>query len=56
LGVERQAGDLVLLKIIVAKSQDVETGRSNSQEWINLAKSSKEGYGSNTALLPMMMM
>jgi hypothetical protein len=33
-------------KTIVAKSKEVKTGWSNSQEWTNLAESSNEGYGS----------
>jgi hypothetical protein len=36
-------------QIIVAKSKEVKTG-------CNLAESSKEGYGSKRAVLPMMMM
>jgi hypothetical protein len=32
-------------KIIVAKTKDVETRRSNSQEWTNLAASSKNDCG-----------
>jgi hypothetical protein len=36
-------------KITVAKSKEVKTGS-------NLAESSKEGYGSKRAVLPMMMM
>jgi hypothetical protein len=34
----------------------VEIGWSNSQEWTNVAESSKEGCGSKMAVLPMMMM
>jgi hypothetical protein len=41
--------------MIVAKSKEVKTGCSNSQEWTNLAEASKEGYGSKRAVLPMMM-
>jgi hypothetical protein len=33
----------------------VKTGWCNSQEWIILAESSKEGYGSKRAVLPMRM-
>jgi hypothetical protein len=39
---------LLCKKIIVAKSKEVKTGYS-------LAESSKEGYGSKWAVLPMMM-
>jgi hypothetical protein len=49
LGVGRKADDLVLWKNIVAKYKEAKTGS-------NLAESSKEGYGSKSAVLPMMMM
>jgi hypothetical protein len=64
--VGRKADDLTLQKNdcceiqskknIVAKSKEVKTGWSNTQEWTNLAESSKEGYDSKRAVLPMMMM
>jgi hypothetical protein len=41
--------------IIVAKSKEVETGWCNSQKWTNLAEISQEGYGTKSAVLPMMM-
>jgi purine nucleoside phosphorylase len=54
LGVVRKADGLALQKkIIVSKPKEVETGWHNSHEWINLAESSKEGYGSKRAVLPM---
>jgi hypothetical protein len=34
----------------------METGWSNSQDWTNLTESSKEGYGSKRAILPMIKM
>jgi hypothetical protein len=47
---------LLCKKIILAKTNDVKTGWSNShKEQTNLAKFSKGGYGSKRALLPMMM-
>jgi hypothetical protein len=36
---------LLCKKNIVAKSEKVKTGRSNIQEWTNLAESSEEGPG-----------
>jgi hypothetical protein len=46
LGVGRKADDLPLQKKnFVAKSKEVITGWSNSQEWTNPAESSKDGYG-----------
>jgi hypothetical protein len=54
LGVGCKADDLALDKTTVAKSKEVETGWSNSQKWANLAESSKESYGSERAVLPMM--
>jgi hypothetical protein len=52
----RKADDLALQKKnIVAKYKEVETGRSNSQEWTNLAGISQESYGSKSAVLPMVM-
>jgi hypothetical protein len=57
LEVRSKADDLALLKkYIVAKSKEVKTGWCCSQEWTNLAESSKEGHGSKRAVLPMMMM
>jgi hypothetical protein len=47
---------LLCKKIIVAKSKEVETRRSNSHEWTILAETSEEDYGSKRAVLPMMMM
>jgi hypothetical protein len=41
--------------MIVAKSKKVKTRWSNSWEWTNLAESSKEGYSSKRAVVPMMM-
>jgi hypothetical protein len=37
------------------KFKEVKTGASNSQEWTNMEESSKEGHGSERAILPMMM-
>jgi hypothetical protein len=48
LGVGRKA-DNYALKYIIAKSRKVKTG-------CNLAESSKEGYGSKRAVLPVIMM
>jgi hypothetical protein len=47
---------LLCKETTVEKSKEVETGFTNSQEWTNLAESSKEGHGSKGAVLPMMMM
>jgi hypothetical protein len=49
LGVGRKADDLLCERITLAKSKDVKTG-------CTLADSSKEGYGSKRAVLPVMMM
>jgi hypothetical protein len=42
--------------MIVAKSKEVKTGWYNSQEWINLAESFKEGYGPKRAVSTMIVM
>jgi hypothetical protein len=47
---------LLCKKNIIAKSKEVKTEWTNSQEWTNLVNSSKEGYGSNRAILLVMMM
>jgi hypothetical protein len=51
---------LLCKRIIVANAKEVKAGWSSSQQhsrkWINLEKSSKEGYGSKGAVLPMMKM
>jgi uncharacterized Zn finger protein len=40
----------------VAKSKEVKTVWSNSQDWRSLAEFSKEDYGSKSPVLRMMMM
>jgi hypothetical protein len=42
-------------EIFVAKSREVETGWSTSQEWTDLAEPFNEGCGSKMAVWPIMM-
>jgi hypothetical protein len=42
---------LLFKNIVVVKFKEVKTGWSNSQEWTNLAESSREGCGSKSAVL-----
>jgi hypothetical protein len=47
---------LLCKKIIVPKSKEVNTGWSNSQQWINLAETPKGGCGLKGTVLSMMML
>jgi hypothetical protein len=55
-GLDTMQMNLLCKKFTLAKSNEVETRWSDSQEWTNLAGSSKEGYGSERAVLPVMIM
>jgi hypothetical protein len=51
VGVGRKADDHALQKNYCCDIQKVKTGCPNSQEWTNLAESSKEIYGSKYLLI-----
>jgi hypothetical protein len=55
-GLDARLMTLLCKEIIVVKSKEVKTGLFKTQEWANQTDSSKEGYGSKRAALPMMMM
>jgi hypothetical protein len=52
LGIDARLTTLLYKKNTAAKSKEVRTGWSNSRQ---IWHSSKEGYGSKRAVLPMMM-